>query len=241
MEVELIKVTWCTEDNGFSRFATDGYEYDEDSIIHMFDKPTSDYKNEFKLSELYDKLIQLNSKDHTTYFFGCPITSTHQCANSSIDIPKSKYSEIMPCMECEHRCIKFHYEEMICKKRFVDLKLDGNTIVKIEGRDKNGFINKLSYVEDDIRKYIDLITFEQNISKSIFILWDENNCSIATFRNVRTGKFVRIKKNPREQYLKYHRVFGFFSSDKFNFPKESIELFGVEKPEWVLDWFIKDN
>lgn len=240
MDVELIKVTWCTENNGFSRFTTDGYSYDYDSIVHMFDKEIKNEKNEFKLSELYDKLIELYSKDHTTYFFGCPISGTHQCANSTIDIPKSKYNEIMPCMECEFCLIKFHYEEMICKKRFLDLNLDANTIVQIEGRDKNGFINKISYILNDEKKYIDLITYEQNISKSVFTLWEENNCSIATFRNVRTGKYIRIVKNPRDQFLKYHKVFGYFSSDKYSFSKKSVELFGVEKPEWLLEWFKTD-
>lgn len=239
-EIYLVKITWCTEDNGMSRFATDGYGYDEDDIVHMFNKDqNTDYSIDVELNTLYDKMIQLNSKNHTTYYFGCPISSTHICANSNIDIPTSKYDEIMPCIECKYCCNSDNYKEVICKKRFLDLHLSGNLIVRVESRDRNGFINKISYLDSDERIYIDMPTFEQNISKDIFTLWEETGCFIATFRNVRTGKYIKITKNPREQMFKYRKVYGYFSSDKYNFSKTSCELYGVDKPEWVLDWFKK--
>ena len=84
-DIYLIKVTWCTPDNGLSRFATDGHGYSEESIVHMFDlNEKTNEPTECRLSELYDKLIKLNSKDHTTYYFGCPISTTHQCADSNM-------------------------------------------------------------------------------------------------------------------------------------------------------------
>lgn len=239
-DIDLIKVTWCTDDNGLSRFATDGYGYDEDSIVHMFDDDKKQNEpTECKLSELFDKMIQLNSRDHTTYYFGCPISSTHKCADSNIDIPDEKFAEIMPCMECKYQCESYDYYNYapICKKRFLDLNLDGNTIVKAESRDKNGFINKISYLKDNKRIYIDMPTFQQNITKDVYTLWEENHCTVATFRNVRTGFYIRIYKNPKEQKYKYGKVYGCFSKDKYSFPKTSSELYGVDRPEWVLDWF----
>lgn len=239
-DIDLIKVTWCTDDNGLSRFATDGYGYDEDSIVHMFDDDKKQNEpTECKLSELFDKMIQLNSRDHTTYYFGCPISSTHKCADSNIDIPDEKFAEIMPCMECKYQCESYDYYNYapICKKRFLDLNLDGNTIVKVESRDKNGFINKISYLKDNKRIYIDMPTFQQNITKDVYTLWEENHCTVATFRNVRTGFYIRIYKNPKEQKYKYGKVYGCFSKDKYSFPKTSSELYGVDRPEWVLDWF----
>lgn len=239
-DIDLIKVTWCTDDNGLSRFATDGYGYDEDSIVHMFDDDKKQNEpTECKLSELFDKMIQLNSRDHTTYYFGCPISSTHKCADSNIDIPDEKFAEIMPCMECKYQCESYDYYNYapICKKRFLDLNLDGNTIVKVESRDKNGFINKISYLKDNKRIYIDMPTFQQNITKDVYTLWEENHCTVATFRNVRTGFYIRIYKNPKEQKYKYGKVYGCFSKDKCSFPKTSSELYGVDRPEWVLDWF----
>lgn len=236
----LVKVTWCTVDNGMSRFVTDGYSYKVDDIVHMFDKKqATDYSQEVKLFTLFDKMIQLNSKDHTTYYFGCPISSTHKCANCNIDIPTSMYSVVMPCMECEYYCNSENYGEIICKKRFLDLNLTDNLMVRVEGRDKNGFINKISYLNGNERVFVNMPTFEQNISKDVFILWEETECYIATFRNVRTGKYIRITKNPSEQMYKYGKVYGYISSDKYNFSKTSCELYGVAKPEWVLDWFKK--
>ena len=116
--------------------------------------------------------------------------------------------------------------------------LDGNTVVKVEGKDKNGFINKLSYVENGKIKTIEVPTFEQNISKSVYALW-EDDYSIATFKNIRTGHYIRINKNPKDQLLKYRKVYGWFSKDKYSFSKESRELYFVDKPEWVVDWFRK--
>lgn len=239
-DIDLIKVTWCTDDKGLSRFATDGYGYDEESIVHMFDDDKKQNEpTECKLCELFDKMIQLNSRDHTTYYFGCPISSTHKCADSNIDIPDEKFAEIMPCMECKYQCKSYDYYNYapICKKRFLDLNLDGNTIVKVESRDKNGFINKISYLKDNKRIYIDMPTFQQNITKDVYTLWEENHCTVATFRNVRTGFYIRIYKNPKEQKYKYGKVYGCFSKDKYSFPKTSSELYGVDRPEWVIDWF----
>lgn len=232
----LVKVTWCTNNNGLSRFATDGFKYDDESLINLIDKKLIEEKKEIKLSELYDKLIELNSKDHTTYYFGCPLSTTHKCANSIIDIPENRYFQIMPCMKCKFQCESYIKDELICKKRFLDLKLDANTIVRIESKDKNGFINKISYLENGKRIFINMVTFEQNYSKNIFVLWEENDCSIATFRNIKTGKYIRLYNNPREQYLKYKKVYGCFSSNKYSFSKKKIELFDVEKNVWVLDW-----
>ena len=235
LECEIIdKVTWCTGDNGFSRFIL-GDAYENEEFVDMLNTKIKNGQTEFKLSELYDELIELNTEDHSTYFFGCPISSTHTCTMYDIDIPTSEYSKVMPCNVCEFQC----EEDAICKKRFLDLHLDGNTIVKIESRDENGFINKISYTLNEKRIYIQVPTFEQNISKDVFTLWEENNCAIATFRNIKTDIYIRIIKNPREQYRKYRKVYGFFSKTKYSFPKESKELFGVEKREWVCEWFRK--
>ena len=234
---EIVRVTWCTDDAGLSRFATDGYYYDEYSIAHMFDDEVKSETSEYKISDLYDKMIRLYSKNHTTYFFGCPISSTHQCANSNIDIPQSDYNKIMPCIECQYWCEGNNNEDVICKKRFLDLGMDGNAIVRIEGRDQNNFINKLSYIVGDERKYVDLITYQQNITKSVFMLWKENDCIIGIFRNIKKDVYVKITKDPSEQYYKYKKVYGYFSREKYHFSSKSIELYDIDKPEWVIEWF----
>ena len=245
-DIYLEKVTWCTEDNGLSRFATDGYGYDDEAIVHMFDDDKIKREvTDCKLSELYDKLIALNTKDHTTYFYGCPISKTHKCAQHNIDIPDDMYSEIMPCSVCNYAVDSEDYENepLICKKRFFDLKMDGNTMVHIEGKDKNGFISKISYFKNGTKEIIDLPTFTQDLYKDILTLWKENKCSIATFKNSKTGVYVRLNKDPQEMYYQYNRrVYGYISRDKFNFLNKSCEIYGVKDPVWTLEWFdTKDN
>ncbi len=226
----LIKVTWCTDENGLSKFATDGKFYDEDYILHNYDQ-----KNEFPLSQLKDKLIKLNSKDHTTYYFGCPISSTHKCANNKMEISKNMYSEIMPCEDCKYAYHTWQYDEIICNKRFIDLSLDPDTLVKIESKDKYGFINKISYLENNTRKIINLPAYESIIFKNIFSLWEDNHV-VAIFKNIRTNNYVKIIKNPKEQLSRYHRVYGYFSSDPYSFPQQSKELYDLNEPEWIITW-----
>lgn len=234
----LVKVTWCTNDNGLSKFATDGNEYDGSFIVQMYCKNVGFTKKEYRFSDLYDKLVKINSRDHTTYYFGCPISKTHKCASTSIDIPESKYDEIMPCCECKFNNQGNNYGHFICKKRFKDLQLDGDTLVKIESRDLKGFINKISYFENGIIKYLNVPTFTEKESKNIFDLWNEDY-KIVTFKNVRTGNYIRIRKNPKDQFLKYKKVYGWFSKDRYSFPRESTELYDIDKKEWVVVWFKK--
>lgn len=68
---ELIKVTWAPE-SGFERFATDGKCYTEGDIVDSYFQSDKDVaKANIKLNDLYDSPIEIGSKDHTTYYFGC--------------------------------------------------------------------------------------------------------------------------------------------------------------------------
>lgn len=237
-KIDLIKVTWCSEDKGLSFFATDGYFYDDVAIVNTINCKNNS-KTEYYLADLSDKLIKLYSKSHTTYFFGCPISSTHICGTTNIDIPDEKYSEIMPCSSCKYFILRSEYSDhsLICKKRFLDLGLRGNTRVCIEKKDSNGFISQLSYYNNDQKVLVDLPVFNQVISKDILTLWEENNCSIATFRNIKTGIYVRIYEDPNQQYYrKNKKVEGKISYNKFSFSGNNREIFGFNDPVWVLEW-----
>ena len=234
-DVSLIKVTWCTEDKGLARFATDGIEYDESSIVDMFSEKSDTSRKGYKISELFDRMIELNHQDHTTYYLGCPISKTHKCADWNIDIPSRMYDEIMPCTECKYQYPTNCQEEIICRKRFMDLPLDKDVTVKIENKDEYGFINRISYIDNGKIKYLDIPTFEGNFTKNIFEIWNDDY-AFAIFRNVRTDIYVKINKNPKEQYSKYHNVYGWFSKDKHSFDGKSCELYDVGKSEWVLYW-----
>jgi hypothetical protein len=231
---ELIKVTWAPE-SGFERFATDGFVYDENDIVNRFIESNKEKDKTTRLGDLTDYLIEMYSRDHTTYYFGCPRSSTHLCASSNIDTPDSKYNEIMPCMECEYRAYDENYKP-ICKKRFIDLGLSGNTQVEVLEKNSNGFVSKLSYDDASGRHVLNLPIFTNPLNKSIFNLWKENNYRVAVFKNTRLQKFVKINKNPIEQKQKYGKVFGYFSSDQFSFNGSSCEIYGCEKPEWICVW-----
>lgn len=230
----LVKVTWCTEDKGMSYFKVDGKDYSDYSVITSYAEDIALAKRTIPLSALYDELMYLYSQDHTEYYFGCPISTTHMCANSPIDIPEKEYPKIMPCMVCQFYSDNY---EMICRKRFLDLKIEQDAMVTIEERDENGFISSISFAQNDesINK-IDLPTFKQNISKDVYSLWREKNCSIATFRNVNTGKYIRIKNDPVEQFNRTGKVYGYLSDDKFHFGGLQIELYNLEKKIWIMEW-----
>ena len=106
---------------------------------------------------------------------------------------------------------------------------DGNTNVHVESRDENNFISKISYVVNDERKYINMQTFKQNFGKSIFVLWVENNCEVAIFKNIITNKYVKITRDPQEQYNKYGKVYGYLSNDRYSFKGHGITEVKINK------------
>lgn len=236
-EKQLVKITWAPDD-GFERFATDGFIYGEKDIVDRFASRNETKDKTIALGELSDALKEMYSKDHTTYYFGCPRSTTHICGSCNIDIPNSKYEETYPCSECEFHTYDKNYNPR-CKKRFIDLGLSGNTQVEITNVNSDGFVSQLAYYEGDKKVIINLPTFDNPFNKSIFTLWNENNYKVAIFKNTRTGKFIKINKDPRDQFLKYRKVFGWFSSDQYSFNGESRELYGCDKPEWICVWNAK--
>lgn len=236
-KIELIKVTWAPE-SGFERFATDGLFYDEKDIVNMLEKKNEATNTSVRFGDLVDHLIEMYSESHTTYYFGCPQSSTHLCGTTNIDIPEEKYSEIMPCINCKFASSNGNYN-LTCKKRFADVGLSGNTQVEITKKTSDGFISEISYRDNDGVHTITLPTFDNPLCKSILTLWKENNYKYAVFENKLTGKYVKLTSDPREQQLKYGGIYGFFSRDQFRFNGKYCQLYGCEKPQWVCVWYKK--
>lgn len=235
--IELIKITWVS-DSGFEIFASDGRAYDEKDIVSRFLKTNETKDDKILLGKLTDFLIEMYSEDHTTYYFGCPRSSTHLCGNTNIDISNSKYNEIYLCTECEFSVHDNHGNPM-CKKRFKDLGLSDNTQVEIIEKNNDGFISKLAYFDSNKRCILDLPVFPNQYKKSIYALWDENNYKVAIFKNVKTGGFVKFNKNPLEQKYSFGKVYGYFSYDQYSYKNTRSEIYGCEKPEWICVWYIK--
>lgn len=224
---------------GLSTFYTDGQLYDYSSFVKILENNGRDFLK-VSISTLYDELIRLYKHEHSEYYFGCPISSTHKCTNANIDVSGNEYFKIMPCTECKYKCDSFRGDIQICKKRFKDLNINEDTMVKIISKNANNFINKISYFDDlNIEKTIELTELNfSNMIKSVFDLWKEYDCKTAIFKNIKTNYFVKIIKNPIDQMLKYKgRVYGYFSKDRYFDSNYSKELFGLNKDEWIIDWY----
>lgn len=233
-EITLIKVTWAP-DSGFERFGTDGYSYNDADLLRRFIRKHEEINTSVRLGDLADYLLEMYSRDHTAYYFGCPRSKTHLCGDNNIDISREEYEEKYPCSECEFSTYDDNYIPK-CKKRFMDLGLSGDTQVEIISRNSDGFINKLSYVDDDGKHDIELPTFINSLNKNIYTLWRENKYKVAVFKNTRTGMFVKILSDPSEQVFRFRKVKGYFSRDQYSFNGEFTEIYGCDKPEWICVW-----
>lgn len=228
-----------------SRIAPAGIEYfaiDENCVyttqefVGLFNTKTEIKK--LSLDDAYDVPRYLYSKDHSEYYDGCPLSKTHICVSNKIDTPESQYENIRPCEICGH----FKYnDKFICYKRLHDLNLQNDTeVTSIERYDEYSLKSITVKINDNIKTFkFDRLKFS-NSGKDIISLWNEVNPAVATFRNIRTGYYVCLNKNPKEQFNKYHKVYGKLSKDKYRFPKESNEIYDIYKKEWVLEWHKKD-
>lgn len=226
------RVSWISP-SGFEWFAVNNY-YDTEELVN---KILGIVKlNEKSFDDVYDELRYLYYKDHSKYFDGCPISNTHICVNSLIDVPEYRYKDIMPCELCKyHKANKDH--DYLCLKRYYDLNLPNNAeFINVEKYDQYSLKELTVRVDGKIKTYnFDPLIFS-NIGKSIIKLWEETNPKIATFRNIRTGIYIRVSKNPIVQLNKYKKVYGKISKDQYQFPENSSELYNVLKNEWVIVW-----
>jgi len=189
--------------------------------------------------DLYDKLVELYRKDHTIYYTGCPISSTHLCANWDLDIPESKFPEIMPCSRCSYST-QGEDCALLCNKRFNDLGLPNDIMVSIVGRNNSGFITAIEYEIGGLNYHIDIKTYEATGGKTVLELWRVLKCDVGVFVNLRTGKFIKINQDPIVQYAEYGKIYGYFSNNQYSFRGPYVELYNCDKPEWVCLQSYKD-
>ncbi len=229
----IAKVAWIPP-SGFERFAANEY-FSTDEFVNQFSGIVKEKKH--TLEDVFDKPRYLYSKDHTSYYDGCPVSNTRKCANSTIDIPKEYYKEIMPCCECKYGKYNNKVNQCVCYKKIIDLNLPKNAeISNIERYDEYS-LKSLTVNMNGQEKKINFnpLTYS-NIGESVFDLWKKTNPSVAIFRNIRTGYFIKITRNPQEQNSRYHKVFGYFSKDQYTFNGQANELYSLDKKEWVIVW-----
>lgn len=227
----LIRITWVGVE-GFNRFASDKEMYNNNDFVNSYSNVVKK-RAQIHIEDLYDELQFVRNQDHSAYYFGCPISESHLSVNSTIDIHPSEYKRIMPCSLCEYNNQDY---TMKCRKSVIDLQIP-ETATITDYKKIGGLLSEVTYENEGIVVTKKLVPLEmKDIADTIPNLWEKENPSVATFRNIKSGMYVRITKNPIEQLKKYRKCYGTFSSDQYNIRGESKEIYYAEQPYWILIW-----
>lgn len=105
-------------------------------------------------------------------------------------------------------------------------------------RNKDGFINEISYEKDGKEIQLDIPTYSNDSFKSVFELW-KDDYKVAIFKNAQKNYFIKLNRNPKDQVLKYGKVYGWFSYDQYSFPNQSKELYYCDSEVWICVWHIE--
>ena len=229
VEPWITKVTWATPD-GFERFAIDGYCYELNDFLGKENTEVKTYSREDIYNDMFGE-HNVGTVGHGHIFHGCPLSESGFASNNQIDHVDEKYGK---CAECPHT---FDYWK--CRYATDYLKIPDNAkIIEIK-RNEFDLITAVVY-EIDGKTVEGKLPYKDYNTNTLPGLWDSlGNPSIATFRNLENGVYVRITRNPREQYMKYGKVYGKFSSDQYSFSKNreaSKEIYNWNKPIWWCVW-----
>lgn len=69
---------------------------------------------------------------------------------------------------------------------------------------------------------------------TIINLWKKYNKSVLIFKNINNGSYVKITKDPIEQYSKYGKVYGYLSKNNIRFDY-NCEIFMFNKKVWIVE------
>lgn len=224
----IAHVNWVS-DNGIKWFAANNY-YSVEEFLALF----IEVNREVNRVDLYDELVLIHRKDHTQYYFGCPISETGMSASSRIDLRDSEFVQITPCPGCPYSDV---YGEPRCYQRIKTSQMPEKAEI-IEFSRVNGFLNKVSYKLNGelLDIYFDSPDYSK-AGKSIVDLWKEYTPNKATFKNLKTGKYVRISRDPIKQINRYGNCKGGISDDRYRFPGPLLNIYPIYNPEWVIIWY----
>ena len=186
------------------------------------------------IQSLDHPLVAIKRKDHTDFFVNCPISKTGFSISGTIDMESS--ADYPLCLACQYNngCGGCAYA-----RRKAGVPDDARLI---------GF--NTNAAKQPIQATIEIRgeTFTTNLEpgrdmgKSIIDIWEELLPESATFLNLRTGRYVRISKNPKVQFNTYHgKCYGWISSDGYSFSRDSVQLFGISNSCWACTWYKKNG
>jgi hypothetical protein len=137
---------------------------------------------------------------------------------------------------CEYS--KYIRQKFTCGKKLADAGINEKCEILSFKKDKNGILTYIKYKQAGLEKEKKFTVEElKPVGESILDIWAREKPSVATFKNTRTGIYVRIYKNPIELVSKYRKCYGKFSQDSCSFPNESFEIYGYNKAEWRMIWY----
>lgn len=81
-----------------------------------------------------------------------------------------------------------------------------------------------------------------NNAETILDIWERCKPDVVIVKNIVSGRLFRIHDDPSYTIEKYHgNVYGFMSDKNGVFHKESesLSIYGWDKPQWNLIWYVK--
>lgn len=225
----LMKVTWIAP-TGFERFAIEDNYYDEEDFLYRY------LPKKLTKEDLYDVLICHYTKDHATYFYGCPLSKTHYAVNHHFSIPESEYDNYRPCTLCEYS--DFSKEGCVCRQRVSKIKLPEQCEILAINRTYGGQIYSIKINESGIEREIKVFPLIERLEDTIVNVWDKiKPTKVAIIRNLKNNVHVKIFSNQIEAINKYKKCFGYISKDGTNYSIKSLEVFDYDKKQWVWVWY----
>lgn len=228
----IVQAKWVS-DQGFRIFALNDQDWLtlEEFLSLFLDRPKKTQPSTIKKKDIYDELPKAMSIDHTSFFFGCPLSSSHFSIDTDWEVRDEKYRA---CSKCEYHG-GFEEEGTLCGQRIRNLKLPvGADIVDYET--SYGFVRKITYRIEGIIYSINLPEphYESEEVDSIMNLWKKKNLSVGVFKNLKTGWYAKIYKDPIDSFQKYGKVYGILSRSPYIYRGESREIKYPSFKCWVL-------
>ncbi len=124
--------------------------------------------------------------------------------------------------------IKYFAGSLLSSTQFIEIMKGNKTYDDLVESNKKE--NEITQKENSKTKEI---SFH---NKSLVMLYEKSGNDIVIFENTKTLKKVLITTSPKEQYQKYHHVYGKISDSFGEFSKPTTIIESALEPEWRIIW-----
>ena len=180
----------------------------------------------------FSKYDSLNPQDSEKQTYGCRCYNPDICAGYGSDDICAFYSSDHICKRPPQGWKKTYQEHK-------EWEIELANLDKIEKETTDDFAeNKVVVNSDDLFLRMPLKERIKHID-SIINLWGNlpDEPSVVVFRNINTGKYVKMYVSPIEQYSKYKKCYGKISADGYSYSVDTMQIFYADCREWILLWY----